>query len=181
VNQPFSTRIRFAFRWISRGIGTRRLAFPCRCAGAASRFDSGILQGHRPAGAGSCVLQYRTEKRYFCRLCHNGGADGTSNAATRARGSRRRRPEQPGESREPLWRLLRVDESLYRGYAQTAGTLAADIRFSVSRYLVVGRLPVRQAAKFKKQSDYFLITICCAIPMAPVAVREGRMELKFPS
>jgi len=89
-------------------------------------------------------------------------------------------PEQPGESREPLYRLLRVDESLYRSRAQAAGTFSADIVFSVSRYVVVARLPVQAGAKFKKQSDYFLITDVLRDPDGVrLVVREGRLELQF--
>jgi len=59
--------------------------------------------------------------------------------------------------------------------------LEADIRFSVSRYKIVGRLPVRQGAKFKKQSDYFLITDVLRDPDgARLVIREGRLELVFP-
>jgi len=90
------------------------------------------------------------------------------------------RPEQPGEFREPLYRLIRVDESLYRSHAQAAGTLTADILFSVSRYVVVARLPVKQGAKFKKQSDYFLITDVLRDPDGVrLVVREGRLGLQF--
>ncbi|RPI28685.1 MAG: hypothetical protein EHM61_04265 [Acidobacteria bacterium] len=90
------------------------------------------------------------------------------------------RPEQPGESREPLYRLLRVDESLYRSHAQAAGTFTADILLSASRHVVVARLPVRQGAKFKKQSDYFLITDVLRDPDGVrLVVREGRLELQF--
>jgi hypothetical protein len=75
-------------------------------------------------------------------------------------------------------RISRVQQSLYRSYGNTAGTLTADIVFLISRYRVLEGLPLQEGAGLRRGSDSIRIENVLREPGGmTVAVREGRLRV----